>query len=349
MGDENVSGVGYKEPMTYTSVFRDLSDLPKAKPATGGEPPDEVATIGRVLIDKWHREAVERDKRFRDLDQHGIEGVRFYHSHAADCSRAIAYAALGVEESNPVDAAGHYIMRLGSLIHDEFQAAVQEAYPGAKVEVETVNGEMGGHADVELDDGRVISIELKSQGGVAYKIAVGDRNAAAGPKLAHKVQAALNARGRAADLMKVIYLTRDAIGINVAGKRGIDEYTRVVAEWTYTRDQYEQIADKEIWRVNKILELVDGGTLPARKIPEMAAKYKGHDHVVTDPLKGTTAVYDIDAEGKEQAVDVDEAWNCAYCRWQTTCARTGSHREPVDVLVRLGVLGEEAQSGGPRE
>jgi hypothetical protein len=86
--------------------------------------------------------------------------------------------------------------------------------------------------------------------------------------------------------------------------------------------------------------------LPARKIPEMALKHKGHEHVVLNPKNGAVSVYDTDAEGNEQLVDGDEAWNCAYCRWQDTCARTGPHREPVDVLVQIGVLDAEATGNG---
>ena len=269
---------------------------------------------------------------------------------------AIAYAALGVPESDPVGPSGHFVMHLGSLIHEVWQEAMQERYPGAKIEVTVVDegGEMGGHADVELpgngDDPKHISIELKSQGGVAYKIAVGDRNAAEGPKLEHETQAALNAKASGADEMVVVYLTRDAIGIDVAKAKGIDEMTRVTAEWTYTREQYTAIADEEIARINGILKILDEDKLlPARKIPQMTRKHRPHNAVVQSPKTGAVTVYDIDANGEEQLVDGDKAWNCAYCRYQTTCAKTGAHREPVDVLVQLGALDAEAANGGSRE
>jgi len=332
--------------------FRSLEGLPKP-PRSEGHPPDAESRFGRVLVDKWHAEAVERDASFRDIDKHGIEGVRFYHSHAAQCARAVAYAVLGVPESDPVGPSGHFIMHLGSMMHEVWQEAMQERYPSAKIEVTVVDdgGEMGGHADIELFDSmqnkdRRISIELKSQGGVAYKIAVGDRNAAAGPKLEHETQGALNARASGADEMVIIYLTRDAIGIDVAKAKGLDEMTRVTAEWTYTREEYEAIADEEIARVKGILKILDEDkVLPARKIPQMTRKHRPHNAVVASPKTGHVTVYDIDKDGTEQLVDGDKAWNCAYCRWQTTCARTGAHREPVAVLVQLGVLNEEAGNG----
>jgi hypothetical protein len=330
-------------------AFRDLSDLPKAGNRAEGHPADKESRFGRVLVDAWHAESVVRDASFRDLDQHGISGARFYHSDGGKCARAIAYAALDVPPSNPVDAPGHYIMRLGSWIHDEWQKALLARYPDADIEVAVFEDEMGGHADAEikLETGTinpyVIVDELKSVGGYKYKLALGDRGPAQGPDHEHKVQGALNAKRRNADEMVITYLARDPF--NDAVFQDMEPMARVTADWTYTREEYEAIADEEIARITSILRLLDEEKLlPVRKIP--GDEYP-EMHAITNPKsrfkgKGEWEAYAYNHDNVPIKVDAGLAWQCAYCRWQDTCAQTGAGRVPVDVLVQLGVLDVKA-------
>jgi hypothetical protein len=339
---ENVSGVGYKEPMTQ---FRDLSDLPKAKPrAEGSEPPDPESRFGRVMVEAIHAREVERDKTFRDTANHGVDGARFYHSSSGGCFRAVAYAALSVPESNPTDAPGHFITWLGGMLHDYFQKDLVAAFPEAEVEVKVSGDRMGGHADVVIRGGTYTTvIELKSIGGYAYKLAVGGQHPK--PRYSDKIQLALNAKRLDADEAVLVYLARDAF--NDAEYQGLEPMARVTAEWTYDREKYSPIAEAEIARIQHILRLVDDEkTLPARVIPD--PEYP-RGSFVRNPigLKGK-GEWVLEKDGV--AIDgKPTVWQCAYCRWQDLCSRTGSHREPVDVLVRLGVLGEEATDGGSRE
>jgi hypothetical protein len=331
-----------------TDSFRDLSHLPKAERQTEGEPPDKESRFGRVLIDAWHLQA-DDDK------PNAVAGARFRHSNAGACSRAVAYAALGVPVSNPMDAPSHYITTLGSKIHEWWQEALQEEYAHADIEVKVGEpGSMfGGHVDAVIRDSNdhVIAIELKSVGGYAYKLACGGMGPAKGPSYTYKIQAALNAKAVDADEAVVVLLARDAF--NYAEDKGLEPFGRVTAEWTYPREVYEPIADKEIERINAILALVDEGTLPRRKIPD--PEYPtGHiiRHPKTKGGKGEWVEIASDPHGEqtEIVVNAGAAWQCAYCRYQDTCARTGAHREPVEVLVQLGVLNEEAlRNGGPRE
>jgi hypothetical protein len=316
--------------------FTDLGHLPKAK-RVEGEPPDEHPRWGSILID-WIHDRAEKNK------PNAVEGARFRHSDAGICARALAYAALGVESSNPPEPDGYYIFWLGDVIHEAFQAAVKEKF-GDAAEVEVKVGEpgstMGGHIDVvvKLETGNtkpyVVSIEVKSQGGFGFKLASAQfQGPPEGPKLTHKRQSFLNAKAIDADEAVVLYFAKDP---NNWVKEGMDPLLRVVAEWTYTREQYEPEADEEIARIQGILSLLDDEKmLPARKVPELGAQ----NHLILDPTKGEWANI---VDGHPVFPDKYKPyWGCGYCRYQDTCAQTGAEREPVDVLVQLGVLGVEA-------
>jgi len=342
---ENVSGVGYKEPMTQ---FRDLSDLPKAKPrAEGSEPPDPESRFGRIMVEAIHAREVERDKTFRNTENHGVDGARFYHSSSGGCFRAVAYAALNVPESNPTDAPGHFITWLGGMLHDYFQKDLVAAFPGAEVEVKVSGDSMGGHADVvirlaSMGVTTVIVIELKSIGGYAYKLAVGGQHPK--PRYSDKIQLALNAKRLNADEAVLVYLARDAF--NDAENQDLEPMARVTAEWTYIPEQFVPIADAEIARIQHVFRLIDDEKmLPARIIPDPELP---RGAIIRNPI-GLKRKGEWVQEKDGKVLDAGLAWQCSYCRWQDLCSRTGAHREPVDVLVRLGVLGEEATDGGSRE
>jgi hypothetical protein len=301
-----------------------------------------------VLAEKWHEEEARRDATFRDPGVAGVEGARFYHSQSGGCARAVAYASLGVPRSNPTDLAGHFITRQGRMLHDAWQEIFQATFPGAKVEVIVKEGERAGHVDgvvtavaeahargaVVMHD-RLVSIEGKSVDGYSYKAALGVPPAsrvAQGPKHSHKLQAFLNAKALDADEAVIIYWPRGAISHQAAKRNNISEMTRVVAEWTYTREQYEPEAEREIKRIEGILKLLDGGTLPARIIPDPELP---RHHVITNPAKGEWMSFDRDG----QLLDAGTTWHCIYCPWQDTCAQTGPQRAPITVLDRLAKVG----------
>jgi hypothetical protein len=325
MGDNDLHNEG---------SFTDLGHLPKAK-RVEGEPPDEHPRWGSILID-WCYTQAEKNK------PNAVEGARFRHSDAGICSRALAYAALGIESSNPPDPAGYYIFWLGDVIHEAWQAALQAKFgEAAEVEVKVGADDMGGHIDavVKMESGKtepyVVAIEVKSQGGYGYKLASAQfQGPPEGPKLTHKLQAFLNAKRVNADEAVVLYITKDP---NNWVAEGLDPMLRVVAEWTYTREQYMPLADKEDWRIHEILRLLDDEKmLPARKVPELGAQ----NHLILDPTKGEWANI---VDGALVYPDKYKPyWGCGYCRYQDTCAQTAAGREPVDVLVQLGVLGAEA-------
>lgn len=330
---------------------RDLSHLPQASSTPDSAPPDAVPRFGPLLAQRWQAENVPLPRAH--------ESARFRHSDAGNCARAIAYAALDVPASNPMDLAGFWITNLGRVIHELFQDELEKTYgPDVEIEVKVHKGERAGHVDavvsikglhlptcnknegpngfaVECDCGQpdyVISIEYKSAGGYKYKLAVGERGAPEGPGYQHVVQAALNAEALDADESVIIYGARDVISIQAAARKAhIDENLRFTAEWTYTREQYKPIAEAERNRVAAILEMVDGGMLPARKIPDPEIPKRA---IIVSPRDGTWVEYD--AQGVS-IVESKTTWHCAYCRWQDMCATTKPGRIPIeDVPVGVG-------------
>lgn len=331
------------------ALAKDLSDLPAAAGASSeGRKPDPSPTFLKPYFD--HLAAVNAAEGERP---HAVEGTRFRHSMASACSRQVAFHALGVPESNPMDLAGIVVTGNGTAKHDEIQG-VLTGLMGEYLEVEVpcqVPGFDGsgsadgvfqfidGHAGMDVLDiteGPRTCWEHKNVGGFAFKMAVGERSAPKGPKHAHIVQGALNALAMDADLLVITYMTWEAISVNIAKRKGFDEAGRVAAQWTFTRAEWEPLALAEVERVGKILACVDGGELPARVIPDPELPV---GHRIVHPQTGGWEV-----RGEEDMIlDAGTFWMCGYCRWQDVCATTSAGRQPItEVAVTLGLSNDEA-------
>lgn len=366
-------------------LAKDHSTLPAAaKPEKHGRKPDPSPTFLQPYLDHLaERQDAEGER------PHAVEDTRFRHSMAGSCSRAIAYHALGVPASDPMDLAGIVVTSNGTAKHDEIQAVLADVYGDAlQVEVPCKVPELDGsgsadgvlcrdglrewcrscghqHA-VHSDEGcngqtRVgpgdehdggdfapctcsgfeghetqrVCWEHKNVGGFAFKMAVGERGDAQGPKWAHLVQAALNAKAQDADLVVITYMTWEAISVNIAQRKGFDEAGRVCAQWTYTREEWEPLADAEIARVSKILARLDEGVLPGRSFPDPELPV---GNVVTHPPSGGWEHKAADGT----LIDTGTFWACGYCRWQTVCSETKPGRQPIsEVAVTLGIAERE--------
>lgn len=317
------------------AVKRDLSDLPTpAATRDEGRKPDPSPTFLQPYFDHL--------TLTNELDgerPHAVAGTRFRHSMAAACSRQVAFHALEVPASNPMDLAGIVVTTNGSRKHDEIQGVLTEhGWETLRVEVPCKIDGLDGSGSADGvnadDDGTVICWEHKNVGGFAFKMAVGERGAPQGPKHAHIVQGALNALAQQADLLVITYMTWEAISVNIAKRKGFDEAGRVAAQWTFTRDEWEPLARAEVERVGRILACIDGGELPARVIPD-AELPTGHR--IVHPETGGWEVRGED----DMIVDAGTFWMCGYCRWQDTCAQTKAGRQPItEVAVTLGLASE---------
>lgn len=323
------------------AIVNDLSHLPRRHGE--GLQPDAHPRFIQVLVEKWAAESLE-DK------PHAIEGTRFRGSDAGKCARQIAYKDLGLPRQ-PMDLSGVFNTNLGTLLHDAWQEALQERFPGAQIEVKTRIDDCDGsmHIDAVLawpdaadvpeqvrgpgwSEGGdyVISYELKSIGGWGFKNSIGRAKSrtADGPRSDHLYQAAFG--GAAMDAHEVIvgYLAKEALGKKM---RVDNELDRFVAEWTFTREQYEPLAAEESARVARIQKIIDDGEVPARHLPEMPDGAK-----VMNPAEGIWELW-ATPEGKSEPrlVDHGVAWLCDYCDFQEFCATTPAGRTSVVEIRRL--------------
>jgi len=297
-----------------TPIANDLSHLPRAGQ---GLQPDVLIRFADVLVNAWQA-GMDDDK------PNAIAGTRFRHSNAGKCARMLGYVAAGIPKSDPMDLSGVMNVSVGTMLHDAWQAALLERYPDAEIEpkVATVGADGSGHIDaVVRDGGHVVAIELKTIGGFGFKNAIGRARKgqqAEGPRTDHILQAALNGLAVDADEVVVVYLAKEALSKNM---RVDDERDRFLAEWTFSREQYEPLAVAEADRVARILAIVDGGELPKRVLP--------HDMPpgaeIVAPSSGRWEVHSADGE----VTDTGSVWLCNYCSHQTLCAQTEPGRIPI--------------------
>lgn len=307
------------------SLKADLSHLPTpARTSGSGWAPDPEPRFIQALAEKWRDENEAAGPKPR-----AVETSRFRHSDAGKCARAIAFAALDLPPSNPMDLSGVWNTSLGTAVHGMWQEVVAELHPTALIEpkVSTIDGLGSGHIDAVFPDGTKVAFELKTVGGFAFKMAVGERGNAQGPKTEHVMQASLNGVAVDADEVVIGYLAKETLSVNVAAKKGFSELGRFAAEWTIPRDQYEPIAAAEAARVSGILALLDSGQLPARKFPPGELP---HGAEIVDP---TTGRWEVHENGK--VVDVGTWWACGYCNHRDRCAGTEAGRQPIETVVGI--------------
>jgi hypothetical protein len=310
------------------AIKNNLSHLPTpTKSGSTAMPPDTDPRFVQVLAEGWAElDGGPKPRAFED--------TRFRHSDAGKCARAIAYAALDVPDTDPMDLSGFWATGLGTIVHEAWQTQLQRRYPDAEIEPKVRVGQGSGHIDAVIrhDNGPTVAVELKTVGGFAYKMAVGERGAPKGPKHEHIVQAALNGLAVDADEVVIAYLSKESISVNAAARKGIGELARFCAEWTITREVFEPIATAELARVDGILALLDEDTLPARKIPDPELPTGA---VITDPATGQWRQYGAEGE----VLDAGSWWACGYCRWQTVCAGTEPGGSPVAQVAKVEIGG----------
>lgn len=301
---------------------KDLSSLPKPK-AEEGERPDANPRFAPKLVETWFSQ-LDKTPRPKAAD------TRLRNSQAGMCGRAIQYDVLEVEPSNPPTPADINRMGLGTMVHDVWQEVMKEAFLGCQTEAPVVFDEFdsSGHADLFMEgpsgvpdkEWRTV-VELKTTGGYGFKMAIGARGPAEGPKLAHKLQAALNGVGLDADEIVLVYISLENLSVNELKRllgcnptEAFDYLRQFTAEWTYPREVFEPWAYQEMDRLNRTLLATNNGTLATRNTPELPSR-----GVITDPRTGAWSV-----QGANGAItEASTTWVCGYCRHRETCITDG--------------------------
>lgn len=299
--------------------MKDLSDLPAAARRQGGVLPDPTPRYGLLLAEAWYQTYVDGGNTVKD---HAVAGTSFRNSSAGICTRALSYDTFitQTEVSNPPTIADSWRFFLGQAVHEALQAELQVAYGDqaeveVKVDMRPFGLDSSGHIDaVVVHDGVKTAIEYKTINGFGFKMAVGARGEAEGPRTSAVLQGALNALAVDADEMVIVYCSLELLSPREHTKiGGGPEHLRFMAEWTFTREQYEPMARAEIARMQQVVSYVDQGLLAPRMIPGLPNGAR-----ITDPTKGA---WQVIANGEVR--DMGTTWHCGYCRHQDRCIADG--------------------------
>lgn len=292
----------------------------KRLPADRGLMPLDQPVAGLAIEELLAQERSQRDA----THVRSAEPARLIASDAYACRRKIAFGRLGVPRDITYDSATLMTFRAGDFYHDVVQRALIQFFD-ARTELDfdwrpavSIYGKADGLADPGDGDGAAV-IEIKSQAGYGFDLAVGARKSAEGPgpKIDHLIQAGLAAMSPqlAAERVWIIYVNKD---------RG------VAAEWLIGLDEplpHVEVPDMDLaslleasidngetdvpgptirqlvgWELDllaaDVLAVMDAGDLPARLVP-------GFGLVEGDPPRKDSR---------------DDPWQCRYCSWQPTCA-----------------------------
>jgi hypothetical protein len=311
------------------------SNLPIGNLSEGWKP-DAVPRFGMLLVDAWARRWIPEDEL-----AHAVDGTRLRFSWAGKCARDLSYWLQGFAPSDPMDIADHWRTGLGRMVHELLQAEMKEAYgESASVEHIVDMREIGidgsGHVDVYLVGieptmenakpdlpTRKIVIEVKTINGFGFKMAVGARGAPEGPRSNAVRQVSMAAEILDADECVIIYLSLECLSKREWDKiGGGTAHRKFMAEWTFGRDVYKPIAQAELQRLNRVLELTDehladpSRPLPPRSIPDLP-----HGARITDPARGTWQLIDRSTDAVK---DAGTTWMCDYCANRTRCIEDGA-------------------------
>jgi hypothetical protein len=287
--------------------------------------PVPVPMLTSLLVDAIHEANAAEGKRPKAFD------TLFRASDAGKCARQIAFSSLGYEETEPMDLAGEWVTTLGTKIHEMWQEAIEESWTSDQgyfeAEYKVRHGDLiSGHCDAymnvpvggttsETNEGWHVTVyELKTMGSFGFDKCTGlmrknwARKEPEGPRLSAILQGALNALAAGADLLVIGVMGLEAMSKGYAEKVGASDLDRIMAEWHYSREEFEPLALGELQRLEEIKGWLDEETLPPR--------------------------WGLDDNGRSTELDPtgpNPNWNCLYCSYRSTCIFAGA--APVSLPI----------------
>jgi len=244
----------------------------------------------------------------------------FRFSGVMGCARAGGYEAAELPVTDPMDGASLAITAMGSLLHEDIQAAVAERWPNTSFEGKgAITDLISGHFDIDDPDADEI-VELKTVGAYKFDLSIGlyrspgagkpafiKKDGGTGPSKAHICQAGFNARAHDRRNVRIVYLSREAVSVKKARQAGLDSIGRFWAEWIFGPEVWVPLVIAEIERLAKIREIVAHGEIPDRA--------------------------DFNDNGKQVKVDPETHWRCdGYCQYASRCQADGPGRISIPHL-----------------
>jgi len=227
-------------------------------------------------------------------------------SNAGQCSRQIAFEAIGAKPDHLIPGNVLMAFAVGNAFHERIQKIVVEKLD-AKIEVTCTyepDLSVSGHADFVYTrdfeyegfpdaDGETIVGEIKTLSGYGWGLATGRiKSDTPGPKVEHCLQAGIYASSPTigSHLVHMVYVDKD--------KHGIAEWLiDTEEEFLATNMSLAQMVERELDRFAGIIDQIESNRLPARFIP-------GYGLVNKVPKHGAPGT----------------PWNCGYCKFRESCA-----------------------------
>lgn len=279
--------------------------------------PDRDTWFIEPVVAEWWQSYVDSGALEKE---HAIPGTRLRASWAGDCARALAYHVKGVEITDPPTVADVWRFNIGTLLHNHIQASIMAAFPGSQIEVKVRFSEDGsGHMDllVVRPDGTTVSVEVKTINGTGFRRMM--QPGGEGMRVKYLFQGAINAAAMdpQPDELVVAVFSLECLSPGEAGKLQVrNEYERFACQWTYPKQTYTAIAEREIRRMQRVVELVDESDDGYLNVPRLLPDPKLPKHRVSNPSKGTLSILDRSGENE---IGKGWAWNCGYCSFQQQC------------------------------
>ncbi len=343
------------------AIRQDNADLPRGE--TEGNPPDAVPRFGQLLAEAWgamndehyhvkSRTDVDRYIRLgwggkcaRDIGYRLLEVEPTNPSDLAGewrmglgtmvhelLQEAVRRAFPGAEIEKVVGAEHDEIMGLPTSGRTDLFIVQTDEVIGRRAD-ELLPGEAWGDCEGErlAVHPKRVAVEIKTINGFGFKMAVGARGVPEGPRTGALFQAALNGRAHGADEVVVLVLSLECLSDreldSLVKKQGgaPDSWRKFLAEWTYPMSALDEMVDRELKRLGKIVKMTDDvmasmaaeeplAPLPPRSIPlEMPARGR-----VTDP---STGAWQTEIEGN--VMDAGKTWMCGYCDYRDRCIADG--------------------------
>ena len=290
----------------------------------------DYPVIAPMFTNLLVRKLVEEAKTKPELE-HAIKGTLLRHSDAGGCARKIGLKVAGYPPSDPIDGAGLWVMWLGSMIGEKLAEEACRVYgEGCKAEYEigwhdlSASGHLdllvdipwtSDYAETEVPDGPHrhpdfwrICVEYKTMGGSGFDKSVGlnrkgyklaDKGPE-GPRASAKIQGALNALAVDADELRIGHISLEAVSKQLAAKINWGDEDRILAEWSYSREEFEPWALAEKERMAWLLNIVEEGHLPDRWAIDDQM-----EHLHLNPQ------------------DARPPWQCDYCSYRQLCEYAG--------------------------
>lgn len=262
-----------------------------------------------------------KESRFARGDKPTRDDTRLRISDVLKCERAIAFGVIGVPKDTVVPDSVLMAFKQGEDAHDHLQEVLVRKFD-ASIEVPASFKEVGldlsGSADaVYGDNGDRTVVEIKTVKEYPFKKALTD-----GPKVDHVTQGGMYAASPQINAQRVRIVYSNKNDGRLAEWLIGSEDPVTDPETGEVLGTLNDVVTEEQRRLQRILEEVDAGFIPWRRIP----------------LVGTVK----DPPGQD-APKGAQPWQCVYCRWQPTCASLPTSKVPVAHLNQTATDGTQEE------